>query len=124
MNFAVKSKLENDYLQIKGSRSVVDIEEYKLLVKRYCDEISKYGIKKIILDETRLQYAKSIVLQTGIVDFYSKDYPESSSWKVASVVNSDLIDFGKFWEQKAKQLGCYYHKAFTSIEEARKFISD
>ena len=124
MNVTNSFKEENDYLLIESSGSIADIEEYQLHTKRHVDEIMKYGIKKIIVDESKIQWAKSLLLQSDIVDFYSDELPEEMRfWKVACVVDSEFIDIVKFWEFKANQSG-YNYKAYTSIEEARKFMSD
>ncbi len=123
MKLTLSSKIENDYLIVEASGSIADIEEYKLLVKRYYDEIMKYDIKKIILDESKMQYPKSLVLQRDIVEHYSVGSSKAPRlWKLACVVDRNMIDIAKFWEFNATQRGCN-HKAFDSIEEARAWMN-
>ena len=124
MHVTISSKAENDYLLIESSGSIVNLEEYKVLVKRYVDEIAKYGINKILLDESKIKWAKSLLLQSDIVDFITDELNEvMRELKIACVVDNDVIDIAKFWEFKSKQSG-YNHKAFSSMDEARTFISD
>ena len=123
MKLILSSKQENDYLVVGASGSIADIEEYKLVEKRYYEEIMKYDIKKIIIDKTKMLYPKSLVLQSEIVDHYSVGSPETFRlWKLACVVYRNFMDIAKFWEFKATQSG-YNHKTFDSIEEARAWIN-
>ena len=82
---AITSRIESDYLLIVASGKIVTNEEYRLLLKRYCDEVLKSGLKKIIVDETNVDYAFSLLLQTDIVEFYSSgELPqEFSTWTFA-----------------------------------------
>jgi hypothetical protein len=123
MNATISSKTENDYLLIEASGRIDSLEEYKLLLRRYCDEIQKSGITKIIIVELNVQYSQSLKLQSDIVDSYEELPHEMRYWKVACVVHSDLIETGKFWEFRSRQ-GGYNYKAFSSLEEANKFMSD
>ncbi len=123
MKLTLSSKQENDYLLMEASGSIADLEEYILLVKRYCDEAGKYDTMKIIIDESKMQYPKSLVLQSDIVEQYSVELPEELSfWKLACVVDRNMVHIAKFWEFKATQSGCN-HKAFDSIEEARAWMN-
>ena len=91
MKLTLSSKIENGYLLVDASGSIADIEEYKLLVKRYYDEIMKYDIKKIILDESKMQYPKSLVLQRDIVEYYTGGLPEELRfWKLACVAVREM----------------------------------
>ena len=124
MNITVTSKEESGYLLLKASGSIVNIEEYQLLVKRYLDEIDKYDIRNIIIDETKVRYEKSFLLQSDIINFFSNELPkEVKSWKVACVVDSQIEDVGKFWEYKAQKSGFNFYKVFTSIKEAKKYLN-
>ena len=100
MKLTLSSKQENDYLLIEATGSIADIEEYILLVKRYCDEAGKYDTMKIIIDESKMQYPKSLVLQSDIVGQYSVELPEELSfWKLACVVDRNMIEIAKFWKK-------------------------
>jgi len=123
MKLALSSKQENDYLIVEASGSIADIKEYKLVAKRYYEEIMKYDIKRIIIDETKMKYPIRLVLQSDIVEHYSVRSPEEFRfWKLACVVDINFIEIAKFREFKATQSG-YNHKAFESIEEARAWIN-
>ena len=84
---AISSRIESDYLLIVASGNIVSNEEYRILLKRYCDEIAQSGLKTVIIDETNVDYAVSLLLQTEIVDFYeSGELPEDfSTWTLVSV---------------------------------------
>ena len=122
---AISSKVERDYLLIVASGKIVSNEEYRLFVKRYCDEIVQSGLKKIIIDETKVDYALSFLLQNDIVEFYSSgDLPEEfSTWKIACVGREDMSAFSDFWADLAQRSG-YDHQGFSSIESAREFLAN
>jgi len=122
---AISSRVERDYLLIVASGKIVSNEEYRLLLKRYCDEIVQSGLKKIIIDETHVDYALSFFLQTDIVEFYSSgELPEEfSTWRIACVVPEDMSAFSDFWTVEAQRSG-YDHQGFSSIESAREFLAN
>ena len=93
---AISSRVESDYLLIVASGKIVSNEEYRSLVKRYCDEILQSGLKKIIIDETNVDYAVSLLLQADIVEFYSSgELPEEfSTWTIATVGREDMTNMG------------------------------
>ena len=55
------------------------------------------------------------------VTISSKVEDEMRLWKVACVLDSDLMLIGEFWEFTANR-GGYPYKVFSSIEEAREFL--
>ncbi len=122
---AISSKVEGDYLLIVASGKIVSNEEYRLLFKRYCDEIVQSGLKKILIDETNVDYALSFLLQADIVEFYSSgELPEEfSTWKIACVVPEDMSVYSDFWADLAQRRG-YDHRGFSSIESAREFLAN
>ncbi len=121
---AISSRVESDYLLIVASAKIVSNEEYRVLVKRYCDEIVQSGLKKIIIDETNVAYTLSLLLQADIVEFYSSgELPEEfSTWKIATVGREDMTVFREFWADVAQTSG-YSHQGFPTIELAREFLS-
>ncbi len=121
---AISSRVESDYLLIVASGRIVTDEEYRVLLKRYCDEIARSGLKTALIDETNVDYAVSLLLQTEIVDFYeSGELPEDfSTWTLVSVAPEGMSLIGDFWADTAKRSG-YDHHAFASIELAREFLS-
>ena len=123
MNVTMSSRVENDYLLIVASGNIACKEDYQLLLKQYCDEIVKSGLDKIIIDESKVQYAPSLVLQTDIVEFYSSgELPEQfKTWKIACVGPEDFMIFYDFWADAAKRSG-YDHRGFASMELACEFM--
>ena len=121
---AISSRVEGDYLLIVASGKIVSNEEYRLLLKRYCDEIVQSGLKKILIDESNVDYARSLLLQMDIVEYYSSgELPEEfSTWKFACVVPEDMSAISDFWTDSAQRSG-YDHQGFSSIELAREFLS-
>ncbi len=121
----VKSRVENDYLLIVSLGSTFSNEEYQLLVKRYCDEMVKSGLKKVIIDENNMEYAPSFFLQMDVVEFYSsEELPDDfNTWKVACVGPADFKVYFDFWEDAATKSG-HDHRAFASIELAREFMRE
>ena len=120
----ISSRAEGGYLLIVASGKIVTNEEYRILLKRYCDEIAQSGLKKALIDETNVDYAQSFLLQTDIVEFYeSGELPEEfSTWVLVSVAPKGMSFIGDFWADTAKRSG-YDHHAFASIELAREFLS-
>ena len=119
----ISSRVEDDYLLILASGDIDSNEDYQLLLKRYCDDIVKSGLDKIIIDESKMQYAPSLALQMDIVEFYSSgELPEEfKTWKIACVGSEDFMMFFDFWADAAKRSG-YDHSAFASMESAREFM--
>ena len=75
MNFTVSSHKEEDYLVVKGSGGVNNIDEYKLLIERYYDEFKRHNARKIIVDEREMGYPSFLELQIDIVNFIAKIFP-------------------------------------------------
>ena len=122
MNITISSKEESGYLLLKVSGNIVDIEEYKVFLKRFLDIKDKYDTKNIIIDVSKVKFEKSYVLRNDIFKFFPDELSEEmKSWKIACVVDSQLEDIGKFWEYKANQNGYNFYKVFTSIEEAKNY---
>ena len=122
---ALSSKIEGDYLMIVAAGKIVSNEEYRLLLKRYCDEIVQSGLKKTLIDESNMDYALSFLLQNDIVEFYSSgELPEEfSTWKIACVGREDMSAYSDFWADLAQRSG-YDHHGFSSIESAREFLAN
>lgn len=123
MNRIISSSVENDYLLIVAAGKIVFNEEYQLQVKGYCEAIVESGLDKIIIDERKVRYAPSLILQLDIVKFYSsRELPEElKTWKIACVGPKDSMIFFDFWADAAKRSG-YDHRAFASMESAREFM--
>ncbi len=124
MTVAISSRVESDYLLIVSSGKIDTIEEYRILLRRYCDEILASGFKKILINESSVNYAKSFFLQSDIVEFYSSgELPEEfSTWKIACVGPEDMSMYYDFWEMVAQNSG-YDQHGFSSIESAREFLN-
>lgn len=124
MNITISSRVEDNYLLIKASGSIVEIKEYKMLQKRYYDEIMKFGYKKIIVDESEMLLPKSLMAQDELVEFFSNEFPEEiKEWKLAAVMAEDYIIIAKYWEHQVNSNGYCGFKVFTSIEEARIYLN-
>ncbi len=120
----ISSRAEGGYLLIVASGKIVTNEEYRILLKRYCDEIAQSGLTKAIIDETNVDYTQSLLLQSDIVEFYaSGELPEEfNTWILVVVAPKGKLFIGDFWADAAKRSG-YDHHVFASIELAREFLS-
>lgn len=122
MNMTISTKVEDDYLLITASGSIADAEGLGLHTKRYVNEILAHGAMKVIIDETDVQYHKSLLDVIGLVESYSDVIPaELRSGRLAIVFNSDIKPIAEFWQFQATEKG-YDYKAFSTIEEARDFL--
>lgn len=122
MSAVVSSELKGDYLLVVGTGEVISADEYRILTEQYVNEILQHDKSNIIIDETKIHYAPSLLLQSEIVDFYSTDMPEEmKKWKLAVVLHDDYMTFGEFWAHSANEAG-YAYKAFTNMEDALEFI--
>ena len=122
--FDITSRKENDYLVINATAKIDTDQQYQELVKQYCDEAVKNGSTKLIIDESKVDYAQSLLLQSEIVSFYSSgDLPgEFREWKIACIIQPGFMIYGEFWEKLAREKG-FNQKAFTSMESARTFMN-
>ncbi len=75
MNITITSKIEDGYLLIEVSGSIADVEQLEELTVRFNDEIAKFGMKKIIIDERKTQFPMSVEHSVKIVEFLSRDLP-------------------------------------------------
>jgi hypothetical protein len=81
-------------------------------------------MKKVIIDEQKTQFPRSLEYATELVKFFSETFPdEIRFWKIALVAASNFKAILDFWEFQANKMG-YGYKVFSSIEEARKFLND
>lgn len=122
---SIESVLEDGYVHITANASIVTSEEYRSLVKHYIAEIERSGLNKAIIDETKVKYAPSFLLQMDIVDFYSNEEISEKirSWRVACIGPSESMLFFKFWEDLAQKAG-YEQKACSSLGEAQNYLED
>jgi hypothetical protein len=123
MSTKVISELHDDYLLLTGSGSISTIDEYESLTEQYVTEALKFDEKTIILDETSLQFAPSLLLQSDVVQLYVNFPDEIAESKVAVVSNKESIVFQKYWEYSANKAG-YNYKVFSSMDEALEFIKE
>lgn len=124
MNVTIAATVENDYLLIKASGDIVDIEELKRLTKRLYDEILEYGRQKIIIDERNMQFPASLEHSIELVKFLSENFPAGiKHWKIAQVVARNFKAIADFWEFHANRAG-YGYKVFCSMEDAVLFIAE
>jgi len=124
MNVTITSKVKDDYLLIKASGKVIDIEEWKLIGRRYYDEIAKHDTQKVIIDGLELQFPAHLLDMVHLVKFYKEELPsEIRRLKLAVVVDSKDKKIVDFWETYSHNRG-YSYRAFYSMEDARKFMGE
>jgi hypothetical protein len=124
MDVTMSSNLENDYLFIEVQGNIVDSEEHKLLTKRFYNEIVKYDAQKIIVDVSKMTFPASLQFHNDIVKFYTEELPSRIRlWKIAVVDETNYREIGKYWQFKVNQSGFDKYEVFSSIEEARMFIT-
>ena len=117
--------VEEDILIIEASGRVYSLQEYQMMVKLYSDEIIKSGLEKIIVDERKVEYSPSIMLQVEVVNFYSSgELPEElTSWKIAGIGAKESMPLFEFWAAFARSRG-YKNWAFSSLKEAKHFMEN
>lgn len=122
----ISTTREHDYLVIVASAKIVSNEEYQELVDRYATEIVHSQLQKVLIDETQVEYAPSLLLHSDIVSYYSRE-PASSdlvkTWQIACVGAPDADVFYEFWESIARNAG-YNQKFFTTLEKARTYLQN
>ncbi len=123
MNVSISSIMADNYLLIEAAGKV-DVEEYKALQERYYNEIVKYDITAIIVDESKMDLPDSLIAQNEIVEFFSEELPEEiKGWRIGVVLPFSYIHIAKYWERQANDSGYCGFKVFTSIEDACLFIN-
>lgn len=116
--------MEGDHLLITAAGAIENIESYELLTEVYINEILEQNVSKTIVDETELEYLKSVLLQSDIVKYYAQKMPrEMRDWTVAVIVDDVVWEFAVFWESVCHRVGYHSYKVFTSMEEAKEFVS-
>ncbi len=122
MNISVSSSIENDYVLIEATATILNVTEYKLLMSKFFEEIVKYDMTKVLVDMRKVQFPVSLEQASESVSFIFETLPEViKKWKIAGVVTPSIKPIADFWEFKAKQNGLNYN-VFSSIEKARFHI--
>jgi hypothetical protein len=123
MNVLISSQKERDYILIKLSGTVQNIEEWMSLTKQYHEEIGRFDSNKVIIDQIELDFPTDLHSQCKIIDFYAENLPHEHKFlKLAIVMNSKYKSVATVWELLAYNHG-YNYKAFCSMEEACMFMS-
>ncbi len=123
MNVTITSKVIDDHLYINASGLAANIEDLKLLMRQYYEEILKYGMNSVMIDKRDVQFPMSLEPAVALADYCSEAFPdEIKFWKIAAVVSSNIMGIASFWEFQANQKG-YGYKVFSSVEEAREFLN-
>ncbi len=122
MNTTVSSELRPGYLLLVGSGEVVSLDQYRVLVRQYGDEIRKHNCRKIIVDERQVAYGPSLLLQLDIIDFYEFDLgADATDWQLAVVVDNELLGLGEVWAHSSREAG-YPYRVFSSMDDARMYL--
>ncbi len=112
----------DDYLLITSSGMVEELEELKLLHRRYCEEIAKSGFNKIIVDELDLKKPLSLLLIIDLIESYKSGYPQNmKEWSMAIIVEKGYRQMAEFWEFNVRNMG-YDFRIFNNIADAMKFL--
>jgi hypothetical protein len=122
VNLVISAKKEDGYLLIEAAGRIFGLDEYKSLTYRIVEEITRYGVRKIVLDGSLITWLQSFRLQGEIVDFYTESLSEEIRLsKIACVVDYDNIGMMKFWEFTANEKG-FVVQAFCSRNRAVHWI--
>lgn len=122
MTAEISSQPQNDYLVIKASGTIENLEELKDLSVRFYKEAIKYETRKVVIDEMELRLTNSIFHQVELIKFYSENLPtEIRDYKLAVAVDPQYKELAEFWNLYGSNRG-YSWKGFTSLEEALNWI--
>lgn len=123
MSVTIASHIENNYLLITAAGRVADYDEFKELIMRYYEEIVRFGVDKVIVEEREVQFPLSLLEATESIEFISGSLPEDVKlWRIAFIVGNDIRGIADYWEFQANQNG-YSFKVCSAMEEAREFLS-
>jgi len=123
LNKILSVTVDDDILLITASGRIYSLQEYKMMVMLYSDEIVKSGLCKIIIDERQVEYSPNIMLQVEVINFYSSgELPqELANWKVAGIGSEESMPLFEFWAAFARSKG-YDNWAFSSLDDAKSFM--
>ena len=126
MDFNISSELVNNkyvYIINHGCH-INNLGDYAFLIRLYLKEMDKYNIMKFLINEENVTYTDSLLLQKDVIDIYHKDVPDrfdTTSCKIARIVNSEFFLFLKFWEMNTRKNKIHF-KVVTSSKEGRRFL--
>ena len=124
MNFSITSKTEGSYLLLAGEGPIVSMAEYKTTVRQYVDEVQKQTLRKIVVDQRKVDFGPSLINQMDIVTFTAREMPEEiKTWKIAVVMSDEHMILGEFWKFSSKDSG-YSFETFSNIDAAIQYICE
>ena len=124
MSKTILSDQRDDYLLIKSSGVIEDVEEYTSLTAEYYGEISRHGAKKTIIDERELEFPGDIYDQYAQAKYLDEELPfEIRFLKLAIVVDIKHKEAGEFWQDYCHNRGVPF-RIFHSMEDAVAFMSE
>lgn len=118
----ITSRQEKDYLLIKASGSIENVEELKDFSSRLYEEGVKYNTRNVVIDEMQMQLTTPIVHQSELINFYTQNLPpEIKLYRIAVAVDPKYREIADFWELYGTNRG-YHWKGLTSLKEAINWI--
>ena len=127
MPFTITAQKKSNYLLVRVSGTIENLEEHKLMDKQVADEIFKHDINKVIVNElpiTSSQSYSTIINTAYLVDFYIQAISDRLKlYQIAAVVKKDLDVQGYFWETYARNRG-YNVRIFYTMEDALKYTNE
>jgi hypothetical protein len=88
-----------EYLLIKTSGRVDNIDDHKRLANELYEEIMKHDFSKVLLDHNEIDFTTSITDKTQLITYYSEAFPpDFRLLKIAVVANEKNKEIGDFWD--------------------------
>ena len=112
-------KQDNDILKVESEGKCENFIELKKYLKALHEATISIGLKKVLVDETKLKYSLSTIQSYESGSFVAETAP--STVKIALVCRQDGWKEAKFWETVAVNRGARV-KIFTGLEDAEKWI--
>lgn len=123
MEIDITSKKEKDYLLIV-SKGILSVKEDLLAhANMIYNEISKYHLKKILIEETGTIFPQSLFSYSDLVKHYINELPAGlMSLKIAIVIKESDKKMAEFWETVCGNKG-FRFQSFTTLKAAENWIT-
>ncbi|MGY8770656.1 MAG: hypothetical protein ACKVH8_19760 [Pirellulales bacterium] len=121
MSYSIVSKLEHDYLYIESTGSIRSVEEWKEYVNQLWDEMQRYDVTKLLLNEREIVIPKGDFAQFQIAETILEFSNRVRDWQVVIVQQDDHREDNESFLTYMYNRGFRYY-FFYNLDEARQFM--
>lgn len=122
MDLSISSEQVDDYVLVKVKGKVTDFNGMKEVTNKIYNEIAKYNLKKIILDQRENSPPEYVTYQAKLSEYYIQCFPDNMRRiKLAVITDEKHKHLAEFWKTYTTNRG-FKFQVFYSFQDACDFI--